>query len=93
MSGTTTGGRGAATTNRDRYGEDFYNRIGQLGGQKSRTGGFYARRDIASAAGRIGGMKGRRHPAADNKRYKKLLSEAYDHLLAIQQAAQQAREG
>lgn len=36
MSGTISGGVRAAQTNKERYGEDFYNKIGALGGEKSR---------------------------------------------------------
>lgn len=40
MSGTKLGGKRAATTNTARYGSDFYQRIGKIGGTKSRNGGF-----------------------------------------------------
>ena len=42
---------------------DFYKRIGARGGANSRTGGFYARRDIARVAGAKGGQISRRGPA------------------------------
>lgn len=41
MSGTKTGGLKAAKTNLKTYGEDYYKRIGKVGGASSRTGGFY----------------------------------------------------
>jgi len=60
MAGTPMGGKKAATTNKVRYGNDFYARIGAMGGRKSCTGGFAANRDLARRAGRIGGIKSRR---------------------------------
>lgn len=44
MSGTVEGGKWAAKTNKWKYGEDFYARIGSKGGKASGTGGFYDRR-------------------------------------------------
>jgi general stress protein YciG len=60
MSGTATGGRLAAKKNKNKHGEDFYKRIGAIGGQKSRTGGFFANRELARRAGSIGGRVSRR---------------------------------
>ena len=60
MAGTKQGGLNAAKTNKEKYGEDFYRRIGAKGGKKSTTGGFFANRELASKAGRIGGLKSRR---------------------------------
>ena len=54
MAGTLEGGRKAAETNKKKYGEDFYRNIGAKGGGKSRTGGFYANRELARIAGEIG---------------------------------------
>lgn len=45
MSGTREGGRNAATTNKHRYGSDFYSKIGAMGGKLGRTGGFAAKKD------------------------------------------------
>jgi general stress protein YciG len=60
MSGTQRGGRKAAATNKQRYGEDFYTLIGQKGGKISRGGGFAMNRDLAIEAGRKGGKASRR---------------------------------
>ena len=38
MAGTKAGGAKAAATNREKYGKDFYSRIGQKGGRISRRG-------------------------------------------------------
>lgn len=60
MAGTKLGGRAAATTNKTKYGADFYARIGAMGGKKGRTGGFYANRELARIAGAKGGRISRR---------------------------------
>lgn len=60
MPGTRTGGLKTAETNKLKYGEDFYRKIGTLGGAKSRGGGFAYDRELASRAGRIGGKASRR---------------------------------
>jgi len=60
MAGTKTGGQKAAATNKAKYGKDFYARIGKIGGQLGRTGGFAANRELARKAGRMGGRISRR---------------------------------
>jgi len=60
MAGTKEGGLAAATTNKRLYGDDFYARIGAIGGKLGKTGGFYANRELAREAGRIGGQKSRK---------------------------------
>lgn len=69
MSGTISGGRKAAQTNIKQYGEDFYAKIGQIGGRKSKNCGFASDvvgkdgltgKQRASIAGKKGGEKSRR---------------------------------
>jgi uncharacterized protein len=60
MPGTVKGGKAAAKTNIEKYGEDFYRRIGRVGGRKGRTGGFFANRELARIAGAKGGRISRR---------------------------------
>lgn len=60
MAGTKAGGRAAAATNKTKYGSDFYAKIGAKGGKLGRTGGFFANRDLARAAGQKGGRISRR---------------------------------
>lgn len=60
MAGTKKGGEAAATTNKKKYGADFYAKIGAMGGKKGRTGGFFANRELAREAGRKGGRISRR---------------------------------
>lgn len=60
MSGTVAGGKAAAKTNKEVYGPDFYKKIGSKGGKNGKTGGFFANRELASEAGRIGGLKSQR---------------------------------
>ena len=51
-----------AQTNRDKYGSDYYQRIGRLGGIAPRSAprGFAADRERARAAGRKGGATPRK---------------------------------
>lgn len=65
MAGTKAGGKAAAATNKARYGTDFYARIGGEGGKKGRTGGFFANRELARAAGAKGGRISRRTKKAE----------------------------
>jgi uncharacterized protein len=60
MSGTPKGGELAAITNKRKYGPQFYERIGKLGGKVSRGGGFAKNRALAVEAGRKGGQRSRR---------------------------------
>lgn len=62
MAGTKTGGEQAAATNKAKYGEDFYKKIGAKGGKLGRTGGFFANRELASIAGAKGGAISKRRP-------------------------------
>jgi len=64
MAGTAKGGKLAAATNKQRYGSDFYAKIGAKGGKNGHTGGFYANRDLARQAGAKGGTISRRRKAA-----------------------------
>lgn len=43
MAGTKEGGARAAKTNKEKYGEDFYKKIGRKGGKLGTTGGFAQR--------------------------------------------------
>jgi general stress protein YciG len=61
MAGTKQGGLSAAITNKLKYGSDFYANIGAKGGKKGRTGGFFANRELARAAGKRGGRISRRN--------------------------------
>jgi len=42
MGGTLEGGKRAAETNKQKYGEDFYSKIGAKGGSNGHAGGFAA---------------------------------------------------
>jgi len=64
MAGTKAGGLAAAATNKARHGDDFYSKIGAVGGKLGKTGGF-ANDSIVGADGltgreraRIAGAKG-----------------------------------
>jgi general stress protein YciG len=60
MAGTKAGGKKAAATNKKKYGDDFYIKMGAIGGASSSTGGFYANRELARRAGAKGGRLSRR---------------------------------
>lgn len=65
MPGTLAGGKAAAATNKAKYGDEFYKKIGAIGGKKGRTGGFYANRELARIAGTKGGKNSRRRKIND----------------------------
>lgn len=60
MSGTVSGGKKAAIANKEKHGNDFYRKIGAVGGANGHTGGFYANRELARIAGRKGGRLSKR---------------------------------
>lgn len=65
MAGSKAGGKRAAQTIKERYGEDFYQRIGKLSNASwEKNGrmprGFAANPELASVAGRRGGLKSRK---------------------------------
>ena len=71
MAGTKEGGKKAAATNKERHGEKFYAVIGQRGGEKGTTGGFYLKASCTcdlikgkhikpQCAGKVGGLRSRR---------------------------------
>ena len=72
MSGTVEGGRKAYLTNISKYGADYYANLGQIGGRRSRNGGFASRKvgvdgltgpQRARLAGQKGGKISRRGPS------------------------------
>jgi general stress protein YciG len=60
LSGTKAGGAKAKATNQQRYGKDYYQRIGKIGGKASTTGGFASNPQLASEQGRIVGKLSKR---------------------------------
>ncbi len=67
MAGTRDGGTKAAKTNKQRYGAEFYQAIGSMGGKKSTGGGFAKDPELARRAGRLGGLRSRRRKAGENQ--------------------------
>jgi general stress protein YciG len=63
MAGTKLGGKKAATTNKSKYGKDFYAEIGRKGGRNGHTGGFAANPALAKIAGARGGRVSKRGKA------------------------------
>ena len=66
MPGTKAGGAKARQTMVDKYGEDFWSKIGKEGGKNGKTGGFYYFKYVkgddehARTAGAKGGANSRR---------------------------------
>lgn len=60
MAGTLEGGKKCAETNKRRYGDDWYAKIGAIGGRKTGMKGFALNRELARTAGRKGGTISRR---------------------------------
>lgn len=59
MAGTKEGGKAAAITNKKRYGDDFYKKLGTVGGKNGRTGGFAAGEEGRARARKYGAIGGR----------------------------------
>lgn len=56
MAGSKEGGRKTAATNKRKYNEDFYSRLGKLGGSAKVPKGFAIMgSEFASNAGKMGG--------------------------------------
>lgn len=63
MAGTKEGGKKTAATNIKKYGEDYYRKIGGIGGHNGHTGGFdqgEAGKERARVYGAIGGKISKR---------------------------------
>ena len=60
MAGNRTGGLKTAAKNKEKFGKDFYARIGKKGGQNGKTGGSYNNPELARRAGRKGGRTSKR---------------------------------
>lgn len=67
MAGTALGGKKAAKTNKERHGDDFYNKIGSKGGRAGHRGGFAANPKLARKAGQKGGLLSRVDVKVRNK--------------------------
>lgn len=65
MAGSKAGGLKAAKTNKERYGDDWYARIGRKGGQNGHTGGFASNPELAKIAGAKGGRISKRGRARE----------------------------
>lgn len=63
MAGTKAGALKATQKVLDRYGDDWYSKIGKLGGRAMVPKGFALNPQLAVEAGRKGGIISRRGPA------------------------------
>jgi general stress protein YciG len=65
MAQTPEGGKKAAKSNKERYGEDYYRNIGKLGG-KAGTGYKFGHGKVdPHEAGRVGGTRSKRGKASE----------------------------
>lgn len=81
MAGTKEGALKAARTNREKYGDEFYAKIGGKGGKKGHTGGFASNKELARRAGSIGGRKSKRAEGIQDKLntlFKEYIKEEWD---------------
>lgn len=67
MAGTRKGGRRAAATNKELYGDDFYKKIGSKGGRNGHVGGFSLNPALARVAGAKGGRMSSRKGVANGQ--------------------------
>lgn len=69
MAGTKTGGSKAAQTIKEKYGEDYYTKIGAMGGKTKTTKkkGFAANPELARRAGQLGGKNSSRAKLTSHK--------------------------
>ncbi len=63
MAGTSAGAVKAAVVNKQKHGEDFYVRIGAMGGKALVRKGFAANIALAKEAGAMGGRLSKRGPS------------------------------
>lgn len=63
MAGNHEGGLKTAQTLKQKYGDDYYSKMGQKGGKNGHTGGFAANPELAKRAGQKGGHISKRGPA------------------------------
>lgn len=63
MSGTAIGAAKSVKKIKAEHGEDFFKRIGSIGGKRGHTGGFYKNSERARAAGSKGGAVSKRGPS------------------------------
>lgn len=75
MSGTITGGKKCAATNKAKYGSDWYKKIGAIGGKNGNTGGFASNPELAREAGRKGGKLSKRGPNITDRERKAKQAE------------------
>lgn len=74
MSGNREGGLKTAEVNRKKD-PDFYRKIGKMGGEKSRGGGFAYDPELARVAGARGGKASRRGKATTKQETKNIQRE------------------
>lgn len=101
MSGTTQSCKKAVKTIKRRHGEDFYKRIGSMGGKSSITGGFASDKigkdgltglERAKLAGAKGGRKSKRKPKNNDRKEKNMTNKELTELMIKQLLHEWKRE-
>lgn len=94
MSGTKEGGLKARKTNLKKYGKDFYQNIGRMGGKNGHTGGFATvgengEHTLAKAAGKKGGIISRRGRAEATRTRVQFIRVALSEKKTVEQIAKE----
>lgn len=93
MAGNHDQGIAARDTNRKKYGADYYQQLGHLGGRKSKGGGFANDPERASKLGKIGGAKSKRPKGKKIPQQRfNLPSEGYKFGIGLTEAQQKSLE-
>lgn len=89
MAGTRLGGKRTAATNKAKYGDDYYVRLGSAGGstRHRETRPFYLDRDLAKRAGTNGGKVSRRPKMSQRKKTLKKELNLLQRLFSFRKAA------
>lgn len=90
MAGTKEGALKAAKTNMERYGKDYYAKMGREGGKNGHTGGFASNKELARRAGSIGGRKSKRAEGVQDKLntlFKEYIKDEWDAGKSIREIA------
>lgn len=98
MAGNMDGGAKAGKTNKERYGDDYYARIGALGGHKGRTGGFASEkvgadgltgRERARKAGSVGGYISRRGVSKGIRRFELYYEDTPPQIIEVKKISKE----
>lgn len=87
MPGTVAGGLKCAATNKAKYGDDWYKKIGAIGGRNGNTGGFASNHTLAQLAGAKGGRLSRRGKSPKTIENIRRAKELREHGITVKNIA------